>query len=201
MIVNRSSLIAGLVLLSVFYVSAPAQFTAAMGPAETEFRGQKQGLVYVGIYDGVQSLAGGIRYGVGGYSDISVRLGLLDYQNTSNGIVLSGDYRYQLMELRIKDPLDLSLGGLVEYVSATGANIFSLGGFVIGSRNIHLTDSMDLWPYARLTLRWDSYQNDDKINIGFNPGASLDLSETATVTGEFQFDNDFGFVAGLAFGF
>ncbi len=104
------------------------------------------------------------------------------------------------MEIRIQDPFDLSVGGLFETLLDIGVSNFSLGGFVVGSRSIALTEDKDLWPFGRLILRWDRFDSDDDLNIGLNAGASLELSETILVSGEFQFDNDFGFIISMIFG-
>ncbi|MCD6162521.1 MAG: hypothetical protein J7K40_08935 [candidate division Zixibacteria bacterium] len=188
------------IVILLFSSMAVGQFTAEVSPAETVFQGRKQGLAYLGIYDNVSSLVGGFRCGIGGYTDASIRFGLLDYKRFDNGFMFGGDLRYQLMELRINDPVDLSVGGLFEYSRVSSSNSYSLGGLVVGSRNIGITDDMDLWPFARLILRWDKYPGDSKFNLGFNPGVSLELSERTLVTGEFQFDDSFGFIMAIVFG-
>jgi len=177
------------------------QYSAQVSPAETVFQGKSQGLCYVGIYDEGLGLVGGLRYGIGGYSDVSFRLGFIDFDKNDDGFVLASDFRYQLMEIRIEDPLDLSAGGLFEFVRVKGSSNYSLGAFLVGSRNVALKDDMALWPYGRLVLRWDKHGSEDYTNLGFNAGVSLELNKTTLVSGELQFDDNFGFIIGIAFNF
>jgi len=188
-----------IILVALLGSSAMGQYSAQVSPAETVFQGKSQGLCYIGLYDNALGLVGGLRYGIGGYSDASFRLGFIDYDKNDNGFVLASDFRYQIMEIRIEDPLDLSAGGLFEFVRVKGSSNYSLGAFLVGSRNIALKDDMDLWPYGRLILRWDKYGSDDEINLGFNAGASLELSKTTLVSGGLQFDDNFGLIIGITF--
>ncbi len=204
----KSFIIAFAVLLSssVMGKSVMAQsmiglYSAQVSPAETVFQGKSQGLCYIGIYDDALGLVSGLRYGIGGYSDVSFRLGFIDFDKNGNGFVLASDFRYQLMEIRIEDPLDLSAGGLLELVRAEDANKYSFGCFLVGSHNISLKEDTDLWPYGRLILRWDKYLSKSETNLGFNAGASFELNKKTLVSGELQFDDDFGFIIGIAFNF
>ncbi|MCP4580175.1 MAG: hypothetical protein GY839_01055 [candidate division Zixibacteria bacterium] len=189
-----------LTLTLVFCTGVSAQFTAQINPAETVLKGTSHAFANVGLYDDVTTLIGGFRHGIGGYTDAAVRFGFADVdRGGDNGFILGGDLRYQVMEMRIKDPVDLSVGGLVETVLGTGVGNVSLGGFVVGSRNIVLTDSQDLWPYGRLIMRWDHFDSTDEFNIGFSAGAYMDLNESTGVSAEFQFDDQFGFILSAVF--
>jgi len=179
---------------------AEAQYSAQLFTAETVMKGNSRAFANFGIYDHVRTIVGGYRYGIGGYTDAGFRLGYVDYDSGDDGFVLGGDMRYQLMEVRIQDPLDLSVGGLFETVLGIGSSNFSLGGFAVGSRAIALTKTKNLWPYGRLIMRWDHVPHHNEINIGLNAGASFEISPTTRVCGEFQFDDQFGFIIGLTFG-
>jgi len=179
-----------------------AQFTAQLSPAETIYLGVMQGLGYIGLYDDGLGVVGGVRYGIGGYADASLKLGVLDFDGYGDdtGFLLTGDMRYQVMEMRINDPFDLSVGGLFETVLGVGVGNFSLGGLVHGSRTIKLENGKLLWPYGRLVLRWDHVESNDDFNIGFIAGTSYELSPSTMISAEFQFDDLFGFAVGMNFG-
>lgn len=181
--------------------AAFAQFSAQLFPAETVLKGNTVVFTNVGAYDDAMTFIAGGRRGIGGYTDAGVRMGFVDYdKGLDDGFLLAGDMRYQLMELRIQDPLDLSVGGSMETILGVGKGNISLGGFVVGSRPIALTDDMDLWPYGRLIMRWDKFGDHNEFNIGLNLGSSLELNPTTRVSAEFQFDDQFGFIVGVAFG-
>ena len=189
------------IIILFSYPGVSAQYSAQISPAETIMKGSSQAFGNVGLYDDVNTLVAGYRYGIGGYTDAAVRFGFADFdRGGDDGFILGGDLKYQVMEMRIQDPIDLSVGGLIETVLGVGKGNISLGGFVVGSRNIALTQTMDLWPYGRLIMRWDHYGSNDEFNIGFNAGATLDINEGTRVSGEFQFDDQFGFILSVMFG-
>jgi len=193
--------LASAIAVLIFCPDGSAQYSPQISPAETIMKGTSQAFGNVGIYDDVKTVVGGYRYGIGGYSDAAVRFGFADFDHgADDGFILGGDLKYQVMEMRIQDPIDLSVGGLMETILGVGSGNISLGGFVVGSRNIALTQTMDLWPYGRLIMRWDHYSSNDEFNIGFNAGATLDINEGTRVSGEFQFDDQFGFILGVLFG-
>jgi hypothetical protein len=180
--------------------TATAQFTAQLYPAETVLKGNTEIFTNVGIYDHANTIIAGLRHGIGGYTDGAVRMGFVDAEEGGDdGFMLSGDMRYQLMEVRIQDPLDLSLGGSVETILGVGAGNVSIGGFMVGSRPIALTQDKDLWPYGRLIMRWDRFGSHDEFNIGLNLGASYSIGQYTRVSAEFQFDDQFGFILGAIF--
>lgn len=196
------ALIAVLALVTGIPV-ATAQYSAVVNTAETVIKGESQAQAYFGIYDHVNALVGVYRYGIGGYTDAAVRFGFIDYSSrfgNNDGFVLAGDLKYQLMEVRIKDPLDLSVGGLFETVLGIGSGNFSLGGFVTGSHNIAINENKDIWPFGRLVLRLDRFGSNTDVNIGLNLGATYNLGERTYVSSELQFDNQFGFILGIVFG-
>lgn len=177
-----------------------AQYSAQLFTAETVEKGSSRGSANVGIYDHVMTFVGGYRYGIGGYTDAGVRFGFVDYDHGDDGFVLGGDIRYQLMEVRIQDPLDLSVGGLFETVLGVGSGNFSLGGYAVGSRAIAIKNDRHLWPYGRLIMRWDHWSDNDEFNIGLNAGAAFELGQTTRACAEFQFDDQFAFIIGVTFG-
>jgi len=178
-----------------------AQFSAQLYPAETVLKGRTEMFFNMGVYDDVNTVMGGLRSGIGGYTDGALRFGYADVDGDGDDwFILAGDARYQLMEMRIQDPIDLSVGGMVETLFGGHDDSFSLGGYVVGSRPVALTRSRNIWPYGRLALRWDDVGDNSDFNIGFNLGSSLELGENSRVSAELQFDDQFGFILGLCFG-
>ena len=115
--------------------TAFGQFSAQLFPAETVLKGTTELFANVGAYDDAMTFIGGGRYGIGGYTDVGFRMAFVDYDSgLDDGFLLSGDMRYQIMELRIQDPLDLSLGGSLETILGVGQDNISLGGYVVVSR-------------------------------------------------------------------
>jgi hypothetical protein len=198
---KHSLTIAWIIGALLFCPLVSAQYSAQLYPAETILKGTAQIFGNVGIYDHAKTLVAGYRYGIGGYTDGAVKLGFADFDHGGDdGLILGGDIKYQVMELRIQDPIDLSVGALMETVLGTGTGNISLGGFVVGSRYIALTKTMNLWPYGRLVARWDHFGSNDEFNIGFNAGAALDINKDLRASAEFQFDDQFGFILGILFG-
>ena len=183
--------------------TAIAQFSAQVSSAETVFQGKSQAIGYLGLHEDVVCLVGGLCYGIGGYTDATVKLGLMDYDSTvgdNDGFMLSGEVKYQLMETRIKDPIDMSLGCLFETILGIGNSNFLMGGFITGSHSIQLKNNKEICPFGRLLLGWERYGSNNNSEISFNAGANYKLNESTSVSGEFHFDDQFGFIVSLIYG-
>ncbi len=180
---------------------ASAQFTPQLFPALTQPKGTSQVFGNIGIYDNFTEIAGGYKYGIGGYSDFDVRLGIIDPDHGDTGFLLAGNFRYQVMEVRIEDPVDMSVGGLFETVIGWDASNFSIGAFGVGSIPIAINEEKDITPYGRLTLRIDKYESDSEFNIALNLGSKYDLNETMALSAEFNIESDyFGFIVSYMYG-
>lgn len=196
----KSRYMAAFIVLIILCSSVSAQFSTQIYPGETILKGNSNLFSNVGIYDDALALVAGYRVGVGGYTDLGLRGGYVDAKNGGDdGFMLSGDFRYQVLELRIQDPIDMSVGSLVETVLDQSEGNISVGAFAVGSRAIALTAEKNIVPYGRLIMRWDRYGNNDEFNIGFNIGAFYDVNSTTATSMEFQFDNQFGFIIGLIY--
>jgi hypothetical protein len=133
-------------------------------------------------------------------------LGFVDIDGTSeSGMIIGADLKYQVMELRIKDPLDLSVGGQFESMVFIPGNFFTIWPYVVGSYPVKLNSGKHLTPYGKLIFRMKWYDAGPKtkseFNLGFNAGAALELSSNASVSAEFQFHRPAGFLMGMSFGF
>ena len=195
--------------LSIFlYSGAFAQFSGQLSTPQTVANGYSKLGGYIGIYDGGIGVLGQYRYGVGGYTDIGAKLGIIDFNsgfhNSSTGFDAAFDFKYLAMERRLRDPINLSVGGQIEFVGVEGFNILSFGVNGVGSYPVKLRNGRTLEPYGRLQLR---IENDDfnhngshtDFELGFNPGVSFELSPTINAIGEFQFDETTAFFMGLDF--
>lgn len=198
------------VLLTVFTVammvsSALGQFSGQLMPAGTVLKGSAEGGGFFGIYEDARGLIGSYRYGIGGYTDFGVRIGFIDFdgkKNDDTGLLLGGDIKHQVMEVRIMDPLDLSVGGLFETLLGIDNKSFSIGGYITGSYPIELASGRYIYPYGRLIFRMEWYEDaENDFDPGLNLGTSMELSKNTTVSAEIQFDDYFGFLMGINFGF
>jgi hypothetical protein len=200
----------GSFLVLITASSAAAQYTAQLSPAVTVFKGKSVAGGYFGIYDGALGFLGQYRYGIGGYTDIGGKIGLIDLESGSRGgdagFVISLDSKYQVMEVRIMDPFDLSLGGEFELSVFEHINTFNLAGYAVGSYPVNLKSGRLLSPYARLILgveradpEWGS--SDSDFRLSFNMGATIELSVSTRAYAELQIDDDVAaFLMGLDFG-
>ncbi len=188
---------------------ATAQYAAQLSTAGTVLKGSAAGGGFVGIYDGAFGVSGQYRYGIGGYSDIGGKLGIIDLDSNSEegdlGLFIAIDSKYQVMEVRIMDPIDLSLGGALELALFDHANNFIIGGFVVGSYPVTLKNGRVLSPYGRLIMgfnRADSrWASDTEFDLGLNMGVTMELSSSTNALAEFQIDdNTAAFLMGLEFG-
>jgi hypothetical protein len=199
----------------IFSVSAAeAQFTGQLSTARTLPTGKYDLGGYFGVYDGAFAFFGQFRGGVSQDFDLGMKLGIINIDPGSRtGVILGGDMKYQILDSRAKDPFDLSIGAGLEFFSVSDFNIFSFGANFIGSYDFDLSKGRVISPYGRLNLRgqrehtdfgpwWigESHTETD-FHAGFNPGASLKVSNNLQIIGEFQFDDNFGFIGGVTYSF
>jgi hypothetical protein len=109
------------------------------------------------------------------------------------------------METRIKDPLDLSVGGLFNLAIFEQSNTLSFGGYVVGSYPVKMRNGRTISPFGRFVLRVDRLDHDvagsdTEFNLGFNMGTALQLSGSTQALAELQFEEEFSFFMGLNFG-
>jgi hypothetical protein len=186
-----------------------AQFYGQLSTPEPVKAGNSRAGVYIGLFDDATAVISTYRYGLGGYTDLGFKLGIdaLDQEHGDDtGIDLNCDIKYQAMDMNLRDPINLSVGGLVDFFKVDYGNVFSLGGYAIGSYPVKLRNGHVLEPYGRLLLRMertspDHGDADTDFEIGFNMGSSFDISKTIRAYGELQFDENFGFLLGMDFDF
>lgn len=194
--------------------AAEAQFTGQLSTARTLPVGNYDLGGYFGVYDGAFAFFGQFRGGVSQDFDLGVKLGFINVDPGSRtGVILGGDLKYQILDVRAKDPFDLSIGAGLEFFSVSDFNTFSFGANFIGSYDFDLSKGRVISPYGRLNIRgqrehWDfgewwtgvSHTETD-FHAGLNPGVSLKVSNNLQIIGELQFDEHFGFIGGATYSF
>ncbi|MCJ7577251.1 MAG: hypothetical protein MUO91_02240 [candidate division Zixibacteria bacterium] len=203
-----------IILLSAF--SASAQFLGQLSTAQTLPKGETMLGAYLGIYDDAFSLFGQLRHGMVRYLDFGLKVGILNldpgYGEGKTGLVFGGDVKYWFMERKANDPLDLSLGGGMEFLKIADYSLFALGGNAIASYEIEYGRQKSVTPYGRLNLRWEraSFKRslrlwgweegdwtDDEMDVALSLGADLKLSPDFSIIGELEIEDNVGFVAGV----
>lgn len=200
------------VLIGLFLIpAAQAQYSAQLSTATPVLKGTSKAGGFLGIYDGAFGLLGQYRYGVGGYSDIGAKLAVIDLKSGSPrgdaGFSAAIDYKYQIMEVRIMDPIDLSLGGALEVVKFNHFSNFVINANAVGSYPILMSNGRNLTPYGRLLLgierphlKGTRAETDFKLSL--NMGVTYDLSSSTEALAEIQIDSEYAaFLIGISFGF
>lgn len=198
-----------LLLVLLLASGATAQYAAQLSAAGTVLKGSSTGGGFVGIYDGAFGILGQYRYGIGGYTDIGGKLGIIDLDSGSRegdlGFFIGADSKYQIMEVRIMDPIDLSLGGAFELALFDHFNSLIIGGFAVGSYPVTLRSGRVLSPYGRLIMGFNRTdfrgRSDTEFDLGLNMGVIMELSSSTRALAEIQIDdNTAAFLMGLEFG-
>jgi hypothetical protein len=203
-----------IILLSTF--SASAQFLGQLSTAQTLNKGETMLGAYLGIYEDAFSLFGQIRHGMVRYLDFGLKAGILNldpgYGEGNTGLTFGGDVKYWFMERKANDPLDLSLGGGMEFLKITDYSLFALGGNVIASYEFEYGRQKSVTPYGRMNLRWERASSNrslrfwgweeghwthDEMDVALSLGADLKLSSDFSIIGELEIDDNVGFVAGV----
>ncbi len=206
-----------LITLSLIFsvTSAQAQFLGQLSTARTLPVGSYDLGGYFGVYEDAFAFFGQFRGGVADYFDLGMKLGVISFDpgfgESSQGIILGGDFKYQLLDANLKDPFDLSIGAGLEFFSLSDFNTFSFGANFCGSKDFPLAKGRVITPYGRLNLRgqrehfdagsrWNDHAGTD-FKVGLNPGVSLKVSNNFQILGELQFDDNFGFIGGVTYSF
>jgi len=188
-----------------------AQYSAQLSPASPVLKGTSKAGGYIGIYDGAFGILGQYRYGIGGYSDLGLKLAFIDLDSGSPegdvGFSAAIDSKYQMMEVRIMDPIDLSLGGVFEIVKFNHFSNLVAGPIAVGSYPILIKNGRNLTPYGRLLIGLErshlsGVKAETDFKLALNMGVTYDLSSSTESLAEIQIDSKYAaFLIGLSFGF
>ena len=171
--------------------------------------GQGEGVfgVGVGVADAT-SFTGWFNYGLSEYVDGRMKLGLVDADDDAE-ITFGADFKYQFWSATgaVANPLDMAVGGFLEYADYGGFSALQVGGQLIGSYPFILQNGTTLSPYGRFNIRledWNSEHkgiktSDSELEFGLNGGVAWQVSPTVNVYGEFQIDGNDGIFLGIDF--
>ena len=201
-----------MLLLGLLFLapSVQAQFLGQLSTARTVPVGGYDLGGYFGVYEDAFAFFGQFRGGVAEYFDLGAKLGVISFDpgfdESSEGVILGGDFKYQLLDANLEDPFDLSIGAGLEFFSVSDFNTFSFGANFCGSKDFALAKGRVISPYGRLNLRGERVNEEGKptktdFQAGLNPGVSLKVSSYIQIIGELQFDKYFGFIGGVTYSF
>jgi len=188
--------------------SVQAQFLGQLSDARVLDPGRSLIGGYVGVYDdNAVSVFGQYRYGFTQAVDGGFKMGFLDPGSRSDGgVALNGDARYQIMFQKQQDPVDLSLGGGLEFFFGDNSTIvsFLFNGMV--SHRLATQGGRAITPYGRMQLRIQRNSNGSTVTdgeFGVNMGGEFEMAQAVSLAAELQLDSsvDFGLLFGLNYRF
>lgn len=160
----------------------------------------------VGLADRT-SFVGSFNYGLSRFTEGRIKLGLVDVDYGGDSEIklsVAADFKYQFMVMDkvSNSPLDMATGAFFEFIDYDGASLLQLGGHLIGSYPVLLSNGKVLSPYGRLNIRLERVSNggsDSDMQFGLNGGVAFELTKTINLYGEFQIDGNDGIFLGIDF--
>lgn len=196
-------------LVLLFATTARAQFLGQLSDARVQDQGRSLVGGYIGIYDDdVFSVFGQYRYGLARAVDGGIKAGFVDAPGGESGIAMAGDARYQLLHQKAADPVDVSIGGGLEFYFGDAVTVvsFQFNGMV--SHRFVSASGRGITPYGRAQVRLERIGNggsDTDGEFGINAGAEIEFAQGISAVGELQLDSsplaDFGLIFGLNYRF
>ncbi|MCI0597263.1 MAG: hypothetical protein L0Z48_12080 [candidate division Zixibacteria bacterium] len=210
-----------LAVVLMFATSARAQFLGQLTDARVLEQGHSQLGGYIGIYsDDVLAFFGQFRYGLAQSIDAGGKIGFVDLAGGESGVGVAGDARYQLLHQRppttqqVGQPVDLSLGGGLEFYFGDVISIFSIQFNGIVSHRFVSAGGRGITPYGRAQIRFERVSvdlgpfgdaSDTDGEFGINAGGEFEFAQQLSAVGELQLDSselaDFGLIFGLNYRF
>ncbi|MDD4051892.1 MAG: hypothetical protein PHR28_08355 [candidate division Zixibacteria bacterium] len=198
--------LATIILVVLMAGTASAQFLGQMSPASVLPTNSGKFGAYAILAEHSTGVVGSLRYGFSDYLEGRARLGFIDPESGDMGVIFGGDFKYLLWKYKEnQNPIDLSLGGFLEYCDNDYSSILGLGGSVIGSIPFHLNNNRTIEPYARLNLRMQRQSFDHgadsntDLKGGVNIGALFLVTPLVDFTAEIQIDDEWAFMVGVDF--
>jgi len=158
----------------------------------------------VGLADATSAF-GTFSYGLSRYTDGRLHLGIYD-ADFGTKVSFGADFKWQFMSAGQGQgqPLDMGLGGLLEYIDAGGGSVLEVGAQIIGSHPYAISGGSTLTPYGRLNIRVESasasgHGSHSDLRFGLNGGVAWEATKTITLFGEVQFDGNDGLFLGVDF--
>jgi len=161
--------------------------------------------VGLGLADNT-SFIGSFTYGLSANTDGRLKIALVDNDRIDTQLGIGADFKYQLMSLKgvSNGPFDMALGAFSEYYNMDYYTVFLLGGQLIGSYPLQLSNNQKITPYGRFNARleylsFDNPMSDSQSNleVGLNAGIKWYATDILNFYGEFQIDGNDGVFFGL----
>lgn len=190
-----------------------AQFVGALHSARPLDQKTTDVGAYLGVFDGEKAAGaaittfGQVRHGLFPMGDGGLKFGLVDLDTSEDdvGVILAADLQWALLAPRWGDRVWLSAGPEIILYDAGGVRVWSLAGNLSSSYDF-TNRGNTVSPYGRLTIRLESidydnpkHESDTDLQIGLNPGIVWQVGDLLDFVGEMQFDDQWGFFAGLNF--
>lgn len=149
------------------------------------------------------SFFGFFAYGMSATSEGRIKVGLSDDdgKHSNTEMTFGLDFHLQMLDYDAtrQDPLDLAVGGFMEYLG----DVVQVGADILGSYPIELNNNTTLTPYGRFNVRLERRKTDTDTESGLKFGLSLgtgwDMTKNFGLYGEFQFDGNDGLFLGLRY--
>jgi hypothetical protein len=180
-------------------------FLGQLSTAEVVPQGAIDLGAHVGFYDDANALFGQFRMGVMQYGEWEVKSGVLDTEAGSDPRFMIGTaFKYHFYDRRQVSAPDMAVSAIIEFYDLEySGSVWILGTGLIGSLPIRLSNDADLTPYGRLSIRAERVSSggykDTDFDIGLNVGTQYAPTHRFQLYGEFQIDDQFGFIAGINF--
>ncbi len=198
---------------STYSVSAVGSVFGNMTTAKT----QGQGIGSFGLVAGIAdytSVAGTFKYGLSKFTDGTLKIAFVDPGKADDDLHLaigaSFNHQFMVMDEVTKSTFEMGYGGFFEYLDVGPSSVFQVGGRLIGSYPVVMTNGKTLTPYGSFNARLESISfdntpigvdnSDSNIEFGFNFGVEWELSNNIKIMGEFQLDGNDGLFIGADFG-
>jgi hypothetical protein len=204
--------LAGTLLATSSAVAAGGSAFGCLTTAKALGQGKGDLGAAIGLADAT-SFTGSLAYGLSKYSDGRIKLGLYDPGGGADTKLVFGvDYKWQFWSYgpETKHPFDFATGAFLEYIDLEGISILQIGGQLLGSYPIAMSNGGNLTPYGRLNARlesisWDlppTAEGDDSesnLELGLHVGVQWEMSPTVALYGELQLDGNDGLFLGIDF--
>ena len=208
----KHGIICSALALLFLFLQAPETrgggFLGQLSTAEAVPQGAVDLGAYFGFYDDANALFGQFRLGLFQHAEWEVKSGILDNEGGSDPNFMIGTaFKYHFHHRHKSEFPDMAFSAILEYYDfGTRRSLWILGGGLIGSYPFKLSNNSHLTPYGRLCIRAERVKGGkggnidwDYFDIGLNLGAQYAPSKRVQLYGEFQMDDQFGFIAGVNF--
>jgi len=215
---NMKRIIA-LTFIAFLLVAVQSQARTAFGSSFGTFAtASSQGMGHgefgfgIGLGDNATSFIGTFSYGLSKYTDGRIKLALVDPDGPGDTkFAVGADVKWQFWNVssNTTNPFDFAIGGLLEYTDYDGPTVFEVGGFLLASYPISMTNRTVLTPYGRFNARLERIDypgtilgnnSDSNLEIGLSGGVEWTMTSTVKLFGELQLDGNDGLFFGVNLG-